>query len=185
MVRLLRRRLLRLWGGLPVDALRIRLDGEDLSTASPAASDGGGPYGGLIFDASGNLYGSNDWWRHRWWGHGLRADARQWGQLDVSPRFTASPEAVVQGLRTNLVMDAAGNLYGTTYGDGAYNVGSVFKLTPSTAVGRTPRSTISPAAATGHCRIATWYSTRTAISTAPLWADGAYGGCGTVWEITP
>jgi uncharacterized repeat protein (TIGR03803 family) len=28
-------------------------------------------------------------------------------------------------------MDPAGNIYGTTYGDGAYGVGSVFKLTPS------------------------------------------------------
>jgi uncharacterized repeat protein (TIGR03803 family) len=30
-----------------------------------------------------------------------------------------------------LAMDSAGNLYGTTYGDGAHGVGSVFKLTPS------------------------------------------------------
>jgi uncharacterized repeat protein (TIGR03803 family) len=30
-----------------------------------------------------------------------------------------------------LVMDAAGNLYGTTYQDGAYNLGSVFELTPT------------------------------------------------------
>ena len=30
-----------------------------------------------------------------------------------------------------LVMDAAGNLYGTTNAGGAYGVGSVFKLTPS------------------------------------------------------
>ncbi len=28
-------------------------------------------------------------------------------------------------------MDAAGNLYGTTYSDGAYEMGSVFKLTLS------------------------------------------------------
>ena len=27
-------------------------------------------------------------------------------------------------------MDTAGNLYGTTFGDGAYGFGSVFKLTP-------------------------------------------------------
>jgi uncharacterized repeat protein (TIGR03803 family) len=30
-----------------------------------------------------------------------------------------------------LAMDAAGNLYGTTYGDGLYGYGSVFKLTRS------------------------------------------------------
>jgi len=31
----------------------------------------------------------------------------------------------------NLAIDGAGNLYGTTAADGAYDVGTVFKLTPS------------------------------------------------------
>jgi len=35
------------------------------------------------------------------------------------------------GPQNSLVMDEAGNLYGTTYCDGAHSLGSVFKLTPS------------------------------------------------------
>ena len=35
------------------------------------------------------------------------------------------------GPSDKLTMDAAGNLYGTTTGDGAYSYGNVFELTPS------------------------------------------------------
>ncbi len=35
------------------------------------------------------------------------------------------------GPRASLTMDSQGNLYGTTYGEGAYAYGNVFKLTPS------------------------------------------------------
>ena len=35
------------------------------------------------------------------------------------------------GPEANLVMDSAGNLYGTIYGEGPGGAGSVFKLTPT------------------------------------------------------
>ena len=38
---------------------------------------------------------------------------------------------VVVGPIGNLVMDAVGNLYGTTFADGAFGYGAVFKLTQS------------------------------------------------------
>src|SRR5271157_843229 len=43
--------------------------------------------------------------------------------------FTGNPDAA--GPTTGVILDAQGNLYGTTYGGGAYNAGTVFKLTPS------------------------------------------------------
>jgi len=42
--------------------------------------------------------------------------------------FTGGPEC---GPRASLVMDGAGNLYGTTYCDGANRLGNVFELSPS------------------------------------------------------
>jgi uncharacterized repeat protein (TIGR03803 family) len=81
-------------------------------------------------------------------------------------------------------MDAAGNLYGTTYGDGEYGLGAVFKLTPSSdgwiytslhdftggSDGALPASTI------------TFDSSGNLYGTTGI--DGS-GYCGTVWQITP
>jgi uncharacterized repeat protein (TIGR03803 family) len=38
---------------------------------------------------------------------------------------------------SSLVMDASGNLYGTTFVDGAYGAGEVFELSPNTSGGWT------------------------------------------------
>ena len=82
-------------------------------------------------------------------------------------------------------MDNAGNLYGTTWGDGAYNHGSVFKLTPQNGSwvytslhdftggsdGSAPSSNVILDSSNGNL-----YGTTT--------AGGAYN-YGVVWEITP
>ena len=46
-----------------------------------------------------------------------------------------------------LVLDAAGNLYGTTAGDSIHGHGSVFKLTPSTRTAAGPKARFTPSAA--------------------------------------
>ena len=92
------------------------------------ASDGWGP-SGVITDAAGNLYGAT-----------LSFDNGPGTVFELTPASGGGssfstiynfPAGGAAGPWTNLVMDSAGNLYGTTYGDGANNVGSVFKLTPS------------------------------------------------------
>lgn len=45
--------------------------------------------------------------------------------------FSGAAVSTQGGPRENLVMDSAGNLYGTANSAGAYGYGSVFKLTPS------------------------------------------------------
>jgi uncharacterized repeat protein (TIGR03803 family) len=45
--------------------------------------------------------------------------------------FSYSGQGTFPGPKASLTMDPAGNLYGTTFSDGAYASGSVFKLTPS------------------------------------------------------
>ena len=87
-------------------------------------SDGAFPQSGLIFDQSGNLYGTTSAWATCTGGtvFKLVPSIGDW-TLTTLHSFTGcvGPEA-------SLVMDAAGDLYGTTFSDGAYG-GNVFKLT--------------------------------------------------------
>lgn len=88
--------------------------------------------GGLIFDHSGNLYGTT---ASGGTGDGgivfeLVRSGSNWN-LTVLHNFTYSGSDTEPGPWASLTMDAAGNLYGTTAEDGANNCGSVFKLAPS------------------------------------------------------
>lgn len=89
-------------------------------------TDGGQPYAGLIFDGSGDLFGV----------------AAAFGQGNGGTAFELSPPGSWSysliasfsgsgflGPYGTLLMDSAGNLYGTTLRGGTYNAGTVFKLT--------------------------------------------------------
>ena len=152
-------------------------------------ADGLGPIGGLVFDQAGNLYGAT-----------VAAGAGTGGgtvyqltNLQGSWSFATlySLTGAYGGPEDSLAMDAAGNLYGTTYSDGAFGFGSVFKLAPQSD--------------------GSWVYTdlhdftagpdgRNPVGSVLIDADGnlfgtaAYGGdrshcetlgCGVVWEITP
>ena len=89
--------------------------------------DGLNPLAGLIFDSAGNLYGAAS-------GGGgddsgtvfeLSPSMGSWTFATLYGGFTGGLGA---GPRGNLVMDTAGNLYGTTNESGANQFGSVFKL---------------------------------------------------------
>jgi uncharacterized repeat protein (TIGR03803 family) len=94
-------------------------------------SDGGVPYGGLIFDASGNLYGAaTDG------GDGSNGGGTIFELTPANGAWTftvlyAMPGWGISGTYRNLLMDASGNLYATTHCDGAYNAGTVYELTLS------------------------------------------------------
>ena len=85
-------------------------------------SDGAQPFGGLTWDASGNLYGSTTAGTI----FELSPSGESWTYKIIytipGPTFSCGPEA-------NLTIDAAGDIYGTTYCAGAYAYGNVFKLT--------------------------------------------------------
>jgi uncharacterized repeat protein (TIGR03803 family) len=92
-------------------------------------NDGNQPSAGLIFDPSGNLYGTTS---NGGSGGGgtvfeLTPSGGGW-TYSLLYSFTGGNQCGPEG---TLVMDGAGNLYGTTQCDGAHNKGSVFKLTPS------------------------------------------------------
>jgi uncharacterized repeat protein (TIGR03803 family) len=89
-------------------------------------SDGGGPFSGFTIDAKGNLYGTTSAGGSSGAGVVFKLDAN--GVETVLHNFTggtdgASPES-------SLVMDAVGNLYGTTMAGGTSNAGTVFRVTP-------------------------------------------------------
>jgi uncharacterized repeat protein (TIGR03803 family) len=90
-------------------------------------ADGANPVGGVIFDSAGNLIGStanfgpND--------GGTIFELSLQGGLWVFRTVHAFSEG--QGPYSALTLDAAGNLYGTTYGGGQFGDGLVFKLTPA------------------------------------------------------
>ncbi len=89
-------------------------------------SDGEYPYSGLVFDQMGNLYGSTCCGGPGGIGRSSNSRLLETGRY---PCCTATFGGY-GGLYGSLAMDAAGNLYGTTSNGGAYNFGSVFKLTP-------------------------------------------------------
>jgi uncharacterized repeat protein (TIGR03803 family) len=93
------------------------------------ATSGATPYAGLIFDAGGNLYGTAA-------GGGVHNNGTV---FELSPTGIGHwTEKVLlsfdvtdgQNPQSSLIMDAVGNLYGTTIQGGAYSDGTVFELTP-------------------------------------------------------
>ena len=88
--------------------------------------DGAQPNGGLISDAAGNIYGTTV---HLPGAGGsafeLSAAPGPWEDNMVSS-FSGG---INLGPYDKLTMDSAGDLYGTTFADGRYGYGSVFKLT--------------------------------------------------------
>jgi uncharacterized repeat protein (TIGR03803 family) len=111
------------------------------STASSAVSgrilyrftggyDGGIPYSGLIFDASGNLYGTTSYGGvHVFYGavFELTRVNNKWKER-VLYSFRGGKDGGYP--LAGVVFDKAGNLYGTTNAGGAKGFGTVFELTP-------------------------------------------------------
>jgi uncharacterized repeat protein (TIGR03803 family) len=89
--------------------------------------DGSHPYGGLVMDKKGNLYGTTAYGGA--YGYGTVFELSANGTETILHSFNyngtdgCNPEA-------GLVMDKKGNLYGTTQNCGANSNGVVFKLVP-------------------------------------------------------
>jgi uncharacterized repeat protein (TIGR03803 family) len=102
--------------------------------------DGSTPYATLAIDASGNLYGTTD-----------AGGADNYGTVfEMSPKAGGGwTEKILHSFIKNgedgqepyagVVLDASGNLYGTTVGGGAYGYGTVFEMSPKPGGGWTER----------------------------------------------
>jgi len=94
------------------------------------STDGSTPYGNVIFDAQGNLYGttSGAWTPPGYHGNVFElipGPNGEWTER-ILYFFSGDDDLITAGL----TFDSAGNLYGTTWTGGAHAAGSVFKLTP-------------------------------------------------------
>jgi hypothetical protein len=94
-------------------------------------ADGSTPYAGIVQDAAGNLYGATTQDGVNGGGTVFELSPSNGGwTFQTIYSFTGTPGMQV-GPYANLTLDSAGNLYGTTYLDGRYGWGNVFKLSPS------------------------------------------------------
>jgi uncharacterized repeat protein (TIGR03803 family) len=86
--------------------------------------DGGNPAAALVRDAAGNLYGTTVWGGGSNYGTVFKLDTRR--KQTILYSFTGGKDGAnpVAGV----VLDAAGNLYGTTFDGGASLSGVVFRL---------------------------------------------------------
>ena len=152
-------------------------------TFESSSDVGTNPIAGLVFDTSGNLYGS-DGYRNG------QVDSAVWELQHGNGGWTPSVLTYLLGNggpHSALTIDAQGNLYGTTEKGGAHFEGSVFKLSPQGGAwtytdlhdfhiddGWVPVGgvTLGP--------------NGTLYGTAAQGGTGScFDGCGVVWQITP
>ena len=88
-------------------------------------NDGANPYAGLVHDTQGNLYGTTTIGGFYGLGTVFKLDAA--GNLTLLYSFTGGADGGIP--HGNLILDAAGNLYGTALISGLDH-GVVFKITP-------------------------------------------------------
>jgi uncharacterized repeat protein (TIGR03803 family) len=101
-------------------------------------TDGSRPFGGLVMDAAGNLYGTTSDGGSVCYGYDRCGTA-----FKLTPIGAGWTETIIYTFcaqtdcsdgafpSSGLIMDEVGNLYGTTDGGGSHNQGTVFRLAPT------------------------------------------------------
>src|SRR5664279_5403051 len=103
-------------------------------------TDGANPYAGLIFDAAGNLYGTTTTGGTYYVGTVFELSPSQGGGWTEKVLYSFNYNGTDGNYpQASLTIDAAGNLYGTTWAGGpyGYGYGTVFELTPAAGGGWT------------------------------------------------
>lgn len=114
-------------------AFELSPNGSGDWTAKPLHSfgrkDGQNPEAALIFDNLGNLYSTTPYGGQNLWGtvFKLSPDGSGGWRETILTNFTGQDGAWA---KAPLIIDAAGNLYGTTYIGGAHDRGAVFEVSP-------------------------------------------------------
>jgi uncharacterized repeat protein (TIGR03803 family) len=150
-------------------------------------SDGNQPQASLIFDTTGNLYGTT-----------VAGGSNRSGTVfELSPAKNGKWTEKVLGGKglgstASVIFDSAGNLYGTS-GSGGYGDGAVFKLTPGKSgewkqelLYKFPKSGQDGFQADANLIFDTAGNLYSTTNRGGASGSGCGGsGCGTVFEITP
>lgn len=149
--------------------------------------DAGSPYGGLIADAKGNLYGTTYYGGANGLGAVFELTRGSNGKWKESVLYSFKGGKDGSATTTTLLFDKAGNLYGTTSmgGDTGCDCGTVFKLAPSSG-GKWKESvahrfTSTPDGANPYYGLASDKAGNLYGTT----ATGGNQGAGTIFELTP
>jgi uncharacterized repeat protein (TIGR03803 family) len=159
-------------------------------------TDGSRPFGGLVMDAAGNLYGTTSDGGSVCYGYDRCGTA-----FKLTPIGAGWTETIIYTFcaqtdcsdgafpSSGLIMDEVGNLYGTTDGGGSHNQGTVFRLAP-TGTGWTETVLYSFCAQT-NCSDgrSPWRATLIMDATGNLYGTTYWGGRGgydgTVFKLSP
>jgi len=151
-------------------------------------TDGASPTGNPVIDSSGNVYGTTESYGSNGGGTVWQLSPGNGGwTFSVLYSFTGGS---LSGPFGGLLLDNAGNLYGTTINDGAHEYGSVFKLSPSNGGWNYTDLYDFTGGSDGGLP----YSSMSMDSAGNLFGVTVIGGssqncgsdgCGVVWEITP
>ena len=152
--------------------------------------DGTFPSGNLTFDSAGNLYGATEFGGSSGWGAVFELMPYADGNWKEVVLYSFGGDSDGYYPLAGLVIDEGGNLYGTTEQGGAYRMGTVFKLSPSSSGTWTKTTLHGFSGANGDGS----YPRSTLIFDASgnLYGTTEYGGsgecenyCGTVFELSP
>ena len=155
-----------------------------------AYPDGEFPSGGLTMDADGNIYGTTQeggTGTSCWGGCGTVFKLDATGKETVLINFTPPAEYATAAL----TLDAAGNLYGTTSGNGGSSLGTVFKMSKDVAAEATTLRTFTEGAGGvtpmgGLVRDAKGRLYGMTLVGGDLNCNTGHGyGCGVVYELSP
>jgi uncharacterized repeat protein (TIGR03803 family) len=168
-----------------------------LATGSPLAvaqedilysfggTDGAYPQASLTLDAVGNLYGTTTLGGAYNYGTAFELTPQSGGGSTEKILYSFGSGKDGLGPYASLIFDAAGNLYGTTYGGGAYGHGTVFELMPQSGGGWKAKVLHS----FGQGKDGTAPYAGLSLDTAGnLYGATTYGGAynlGTAFELTP
>jgi uncharacterized repeat protein (TIGR03803 family) len=101
-----------------------------LYSFDPNGTDGIIPTGNIVFDAKGNLYGTTEGGGAYNAGIVYKLSPQTGGGWTESILHSFGNGTDAQGVSAGLVIDSAGNLWGSSVYGGVYGIGTVFELSP-------------------------------------------------------